>query len=310
LSSKPALLRLGGGLCVTTTVAALVFIFGDIGRININDRVILEGLGINSIAACFGFSITASVFYIKYAPSNIHRVLATIGCVVIYLGILKMGTRSVALGIPLAIFAAGLLLNLRHSPKYLLGACVALTIFIIALNVAMSSGLISSKLGDRYLGLNQVDTYTENSRINLAKWSLGYVFTKNPIGTGAGNENQVFADYKYDVSLYESHNTLLSTMTQFGILGFIILCVALGHLFYVITLIDNTSYRYFVAVLFLFITFQVLKQSLLQTRLYWIPYTVIFSFINYYFISQNNEADSDSTQKKTIAPLTMFNFTK
>ena len=221
-----------------------------------------------------------------------------------------MGTRSVGLGIPLAIFTAGLLMNLKNSPKFILGSFLAILLIIVAFNIAVSSQLITNKLADRFLGLNQVDTYTDNSRVNLAKWSLSYVLGKNPIGTGAGNENQVFADFEYKVDLYESHNTLLSTMTQFGILGFIILCCALGHLFYTIIIIDSTSYRYPIAVVFIFISFQLLKQSLLQTRLYWIPFTVIVSFINYYFISKDNKVIKDYKAVNSKVNSLKFNFVK
>ena len=298
LSNKSILLKLSSMLCFTTAAVSMVFIFGDIGRININDRVILEGLGINSISSCLGFSIAVSAFYIKYSPSKVGRLLALMGCIIIYLGILKMGTRSVALGLPLAFILAGLILNLRHSPKYLLGGGGVIIIFSISFFAAINTGLISEKLADRYLGLNKVDTYTENSRVQLAKWSLNYVYTKNPMGTGAGNEHQVFADFKYKIDLFESHNTLISTMTQFGVIGFMILMLALIYLFYSITLIKDSNYRYFVAVMFLFISFQILKQSLLQTRLYWIPYTTIFCFINCYFISIKAENENEKHNEK------------
>jgi len=279
LSNKNMLSSLSVIFSSVTSIIALVILFGEIGRLShINDRLLLEGIGINSLATSFGFTIIFSIFYLISTKSNWKKIIIIGIDLLIYLSIIKMGTRSIVLGVPLACLLGLFAMRPRKMIKSLFIFSVILIITGTIFYIAASSNLISSRLVDRYIGLAKVKTFKENSRLNLARYSFLYII-EHPTGTGVGNENRIFNDYKYKVRLFESHNTFISTMVQFGIGGLFLLILSKTIMLISIVFIGDSSHRSLCITMYFYFIICLMKASILQTRLYWIPLTILMSFI-------------------------------
>ncbi len=297
LANKELLTSLSGLMCVITSLIALIFLFGGVGRVShINDRLLLEGLGINSIATSFGFVIVFSSLYFRSCAPLLRKLCLLISNMLIYLAIILMGTRSVAFGVPFALIAAVFFLKPEFLLKHLSLAIIVAGLSVAGLLVAVHSGLISERLYERFFGLTDIQVYTKNSRVDLAKHSISYVLN-NPIGSGVGSEHKVFENYSYNVPLYESHNTYVSTMVQFGLQGFFVLLTALALFFINNIKISDPKYRYYCISLLIYFLIILLKASLLQTRLFWIPMIIMLASVEWYNRSKKRKGIPDC--KKT-----------
>lgn len=285
LSNRSALENLSALMPLATFVVAFNLMFGDVSVTTMSHhRLILEGLGINAVAISFGFVIMFSSLYLSGSAPLWKKAIIAFCNVVIYFAVLKMGTRSVALGIPLSLFVGLLFLE---SKKLLKGAGIVListTVLAITLYIAINNNLITGKLAERFTGLTEIDTYSENSRFSLISHSLSYV-ARNPHGSGVGNEHMVFKNYVYKVDLFETHNTLVSTMVQFGVIGFLIQLIAFGYLGYHAITIKNSTYRYVLLACLIYFFIQIMKGSSLQTRLFWIPMAVICGMLEFHIVN-------------------------
>jgi len=283
LADRRLLETLSALMCVVTFLVGLIVLFGDVGRVShINDRFLLEGLGINSIATSFGMVVVFSILYFRSSVTLWKKIALSAIIVVIYISILKMGTRSVAIGVPIAFILGAVISKPKKVLRYLMYTLISAALFYAVIFFAVSNQIITGRLANRFLGVSEVTTFTENSRVALAARSLSYIL-QNPIGTGVGNENVVFSKYGYRVALYEGHNTLLSTLVQFGLVGFVILITLLMFLILNIMYIKDDEYRGFCAMLCIFFFLMLMKASILQTRLYWIPFTLILASVERYF---------------------------
>lgn len=279
LADRNVLASLSGVIAIVTSLIAVILIFGGVGRIShSSDRLLLDGLGINSIASSFGFAIVFSSFYFMEEKKLWKKALLVFSTLIIYLAIIRMGTRSIAIGIPIVFCLGVLTFSLKKVIRHVLFSFVFLGIFLTSLFIAKDHGIISDKLIQRFTGLSKVSTFVNDPRAGLAKYSALY-FLNNPIGTGAGNESEVFGDFSYKIDLFESHNTFISTLVQFGLVGFLVLVVSVAFLFREVMFINDRACRFLCLILTSFFIILILKASLLQTRLYWIPLTIVFASI-------------------------------
>ncbi len=284
IASRTHINTISLSLLLFTCSLALIMLSKDVGRLsNVNDRLLFEGLGINSIATSFGLVMVLSLAFIRDNKKPVVIFIFSIANIIIFLALLKMGTRSIVLGVPLAIVLASMMTN---PTKIIRNSAITLFLFsafYYGTYFATQNDIISPRLADRFIGLFSATTYTENSRVSLAEHSLEYVLN-NPIGAGPGNEKAVFQNLNYKVQIYESHNTLISTIVQFGILGFLIQAFALAQIATFSKYIENKTDRLVFFSILIFFMISIVKASLLQTRLYWIPLVLLYSLIQYEMI--------------------------
>jgi len=292
LSKRNVLEKLSFLMTLTTSIVSVILIFGGVSVTTHSDhRIILEGLGINSIAISIGFVVIFSSVYMAGPAHVIKKIAIILLNVINFLAILKMGTRSVVIGIPLALIIGIVVTDVRFIGRYFVIIVLITGIMGGVLYYSIDHKLITGKLADRFSELNNIESYTENSRVKLANYSFK-IISEHPMGTGAGNEVLAFGDFKYKMALFESHNTFFSTMIQFGILGLSVLCVSWFFLIFQIFLIQNVILRYLSMVTLIFLLIQLLKGSMLQTRLYWIPLILIFSLIEVGLSSGSKDGSS------------------
>lgn len=280
LCDQRSMISVSVGLMVIGAMLSTLLIWGDVGRLsNQNDRILLEGLGINSIATMFGVIIIVNLSLL-YQNKNVVYIGAIIAfSVLIFFAIIKMGTRSAVLAVPLSVAMASFLSEPARFGRnvYRMGLLVMMVVAVFY--IAYEQGLMSERLLKRFIGLGEVSTYAEDGRALLAGKALEYAFLDNPIGTGLGNEGMAFSDVRYKVVLGESHNTYLSTLVQLGVLGAVIFLAALMAIFVGIQKIGDLKERLIANSLFLYLAMSLMKASLLQTRLFWIPLTLILVYL-------------------------------
>lgn len=280
LCNQRSMTSISVGLMLIGAMLSTLLIWGDIGRLSHHyDRILLDGLGINSIATMFGLIIIFSLSLLYHNKNALYIFAIMAFASLMFFAIIKMGTRSAALAVPLSIVMASFLAEPARLGKNLYKAGLLITTVFAVFYISFEQGLISEKLLKRFTGLGEVSTYAEDGRALLAAKALEYAFFENPIGTGLGNEEQAFSDVRYKVAVGESHNTYLSTLVQLGFVGAAIFLAALMAIFVGIRKITHLKEKLIASSLLLYLAMSLMKASLLQTRLFWIPLTLILVYL-------------------------------
>jgi len=235
-------------------------------------RLSFQGIGINAVAISVGFAFLLGISYFflqKGSPLKKQIVLLTLLAMLYFL--IRTGTRSAVAGVFIAIGLA-YPLSFKIKLKSLISLIIVFSVLLFAFNY-MLENYVSARIAERILSIGVEDIKT-NSRLDL--WRIGINwYNSNILGTGAGNETVAyqFIDNK------EAHNVFVSSLIQLGIPAFLMVLVAYIIIFLLIKKIKNANYKFSAFLIYFFLLVQSMKGSFLQTRLFWIPLTIVMTIV-------------------------------
>ena len=247
-----------------------------VGRLSFNN------IGLNAIAISMGYIfILASNSFHLYENEKVKRCIIYICLILIFLLILKLGTRSVLWGLVLAFILPNFIYLKK---KYIIRVLVILSAFIYAFFYLINSGYIQGRAAMRLLSFSS-DTFTNNSRVELFYKGFEW-WTNNILGTGGGNES--YAYIQMGTKNLEAHNSFMSALIQFGVPGIILLLLVVFIIYFKIYLINDKRQKILFFSLFVFFVMQLVKGSFIQTRLFWQPLTILLLMLESFKIQRNN----------------------
>lgn len=245
---------------------------GDLTR-----RLTYEGLGINAISMMLGLSIIAGLVYLHIGTKKTWKFLLIPSILIIYMAVLRTGTRSVIWGIPFSVLFTYVFVSGRKFYKYWALGALFVAIFAGGLAFAKVNNFVMGQLADRIFYFVQYPQDVRyNTRYSLWSDALEW-YLDNPMGTGPGSENEMSkALAGHDL---EAHNTFVSTLLQANIVGLGLLILAIAVLGVKAIQIRIPSYRIAAILSFTYVLIQLNKGSALQTRLFWFPIVLVFILV-------------------------------
>ena len=261
-------------------IAYYTLFFGTALVLNVdeaNKRLALEGIIINSFAGALGMVVTSAFVYWNTSKKHATVFLVFVFCIpAIIMVILKCGTRSVFIGIPLLLFFVSIVNYwksiYRILPKLIFVAVIGMLAFIWA----TKNDMIGEKIVDRLFLINLSDI--EESRIGL--WRIGITsYLQSPLGTGMGGEYTFLT--MTDVG--EAHNTFISVMLQTSIIGFILYIIPFFIILKKIWKISDTSMRFGALLIYSSIFVQACRSTLIHNRFLWFYLIIACLFIEIIF---------------------------
>ena len=244
-------------------------------------RLSFNNIGLNAIAISLGyiFILALNSFHL-FENEKVKRCIIYICLILIFLLILKLGTRSVLWGLVLAFILPNFIYLKR---KNIIRILVILSAFIYAFFHLINTGFIQGRAATRLL-LFGSDTFTNNSRVELFNKGFEW-WTNNILGSGGGNES--YAYIQMGTKNLEAHNTFMSALIQFGIPGIILLLLVVSIIYFKIYLIKDKRQKILFFSFFIFFVMQLVKGSFIQTRLFWQPLTILLLMLESFKIQRN-----------------------
>lgn len=259
-------------------------------------RMSFTRIGVNAVAISISYSFIFSIMYLIFINRiNIRTIIIFSLSFIMLIFLIRTGTRSGIIGVFISV-GLGYLLSYKFNLRHLLKFSFIFFLIIFSFNYIIDN-IVSERIATRILSIN-LESINENSRIAI--WNLATEwYSNNVLGTGAGNEAQVFN--KFNVK--EAHNVYISSMLQLGMIGLLILVLAMAKIFLKLINIRNPNYKFLAMTTFLFLLIQTMKGSFIQTRLFWIPIILVMTIavidIKKYRANSQNENNSlcRNTQK-------------
>lgn len=267
--------------CVVGAIIAQMSLMGMFseGELSVEHRITFSGIGLNAVAISIGFTFILGITGLFNKLITLEkRILLIISCSVIFYFLLRTGTRSSIFGVFLAL-GISYVLSYNLSFKNISVIIFLFLIMFFSFNYVLDN-IIEGGLGEHIMSVGAKDIES-NSRKRL--WEIAFDwFSKNILGTGAGNEYVAYTNS----SSKEAHNIFISALLQLGFVGFILILMIISRIAYLLFTIKNNLHKFTGLSLFVFLVLQMIKGSFLQNRIFWIPVTLIFSI---YLLDKKNK---------------------
>jgi len=260
------------------TGSLFILVSGIATRAEAEHRLALAGLGVNTLGVSLGLFIIVAIGLLVFRRSILFVAISSASSLIMMATLLRTGTRSPLVAIPLSLILGSLLVYRKQVHKTLI-----LTIFVSLLIGgvfvwSLKSGFVRGDLRDRILSIFESKTFSENVRLSLWKESLN-IYSKNPFGVGPGNE--IYAFYKFSTSgrsALESHNTFFSVLIEYNIFGLLIFVIAMMWVAIKIFTIKIKPLKLIAIMIFIYLMFNSMKGSIVGNRLMWQPTMLILIF--------------------------------
>ena len=270
--NRRAVIQLFGVIVVFTLTSSVytTFVESEIVREDSAGRLLLQTIGINSLAIQFGFGILSAIAYLVLGKSKRMKIVTLFCIVAIAVGTMKTGTRAVFIGIPLSLIGAAIITYKRNKKSYLMRTALILVVLSGAYLFATERGIVKEEVSERLMSTMDNDIYTSNIRIELLRQGMIY-YLNNPLGSGIGAEEVAYTKSTQN----ESHNTFLSVLIQVNIVGLLIFIGVFIVEGITILRIKDNAWRFVAVAMMIFLLIQMLKGSLLVARVFWFPLLLI-----------------------------------
>lgn len=258
-------------LAIGCTAGGLVALVSGVAvRSAVDRRLALAGIGVNTFAMSVGFGVVATIALAIQRRTLRVILLATVTTIGMTLVTLRTGTRSVVIGVPLAVACGAVVGYGWRLHKVMLVGFVAALISGGSVFWAVQSGFITGDLRDRVLGTFAEETYVSNVRWELWSDALS-ISARYPMGVGAGNEPIAFSRHVTAQGALESHNTFLTALIEYNLVGLCIFVAALVCLMRATLRMRDRSVRTGATMLIAYTLFNAMKVSTLENRVFWQP---------------------------------------
>jgi O-antigen ligase len=227
-----------------------------------SQRLGFQSISVNSIATIWSIGFIVAIFNLKLEKNIAMKLFYFLLCIVIFFFIMRTGTRSTFIGVPISLVVACLLIYRNNFIKiipFLLGLSI---VFVLAFYFSIN--FLDERIIERlFFDFNDMSS---NSRFEL--WTVGFNwYSNNLLGSGFGSESIAM-----DGLQTESHNTFISVMIQTSIIGLIFFCI--GYFSFGLSIILSKDYksdviRLLVLTLFIFFSIQLMKGTLHTSRMFW-----------------------------------------
>jgi len=258
-------------------IGGMFMLYGDATvRSTSEFRLAVGGIGINSVAVSVGTAVMAAMGLVMLRRSPLMIAIA-IGCtIVLMLVVLRTGTRSVLLGIPIAVVAGAAVGYWRKFHKLLLISVVVGVISGGSLYWASTSDFVRGKLRDRLFSSFETETFESNVRLTLWLEALQF-YVRNPLGVGAGNESVAVALTRGGYGPLEAHNSFVSVLIEYNVIGLGLFSLAIFFTGWSALRIRDPALRAAATMMFVFAVLQALKGSIQENRLLWLPLMIVLA---------------------------------
>jgi O-antigen ligase len=243
-----------------------------------DSRTHFAGTGTNAVSITVGLAVVGCIALLPLRRSLFTIAVTLTTSIPMLLATLRTGTRSVLIGVPLAVAFGACLSYWRKLGRLFLLLLIVGGLSGGSLYWAVQADFITGRLRERLLGVFEADTYETNVRLNL--WSEAFeLYIKNPIGAGAGNEPLMTEASRGGYGATEAHNTYLSILLEYNVIGLGVILLAMGYLGWGIVRTEDLGLRASAAMLFTFCILSSLKGSQQDTRLFWQPVCLSIAFV-------------------------------
>ncbi|MGE5402255.1 MAG: O-antigen ligase family protein [Ignavibacteriales bacterium] len=253
------------------------------------DRVLYGNLSINAISTNLGLCFIAGIAYWNISGKSLSKYLLIPLLVLLFIAILKTGTRSVIFGVPAAILIPFMIYSGRKFLKYWIAALIYIAAILFVFEFLSSNGMITGTLYKRIVSGIGNNNKSDDIRMNLLKNGLEW-YTENPLGCGPGSINEINIVYHGD---REAHNTFVSTLLQTGLFGLLLLVSPLIYLFIAASRIRLQPFRISAIMINIYFVMQLNKGSTLQTRIFW--FQLLFCLLMIKVGAQESSSGSQNT---------------
>jgi O-antigen ligase len=261
-------------------IGSLIILFGHVSiHFNSYDRLDFSGVGVESVALSISLGIISAVTLIAVSKSVRMTIICSLSLIIMYIVLLRTGTRSALIGVPLSIMLAGLIVYWQKIKKLAL-VLAGVILFGMIIYGAINYGYITGELVDRVSSMGKNDTYSHNVRWKL--WGVGIkTYLQHPLGVGPGHEMYYFKENAVKAGLYpgESHNTFISVLIEYGPIGLLLFLLGLTFLAYKSLSIKNPSFRFAALLCLIFCISQITKVTSHTARTFWQPITFVMILI-------------------------------
>jgi len=258
-------------ICVGAFLGGMYALFSGVAVRSASEaRLAVRGTGINTLAVSAGIGAVAAIALMVQRRTPGVLLVAITSTIGITLLLLRTGTRSAILGVPMAVAIGAVLAYWRKAHKLVLITIVMATISGGTLYWALETGFIEGKLRDRVMGVFETSAYETNERWDLWEEALR-IYLRNPIGTGAGNEALGYMELRGGYGSLESHNTFISVLLQYNVVGlglFMTFCILL---FRGLLHVKDPAVKAGAAMLLAYVLLNALKGSSVENRMLWQP---------------------------------------
>lgn len=240
-------------------------------ELNPEHRLSFTGIGINAVAVSIGFAFLMGISYLFLKKQKrINIIIVLVFSLLMFYFLIRTGTRSAIIG---ALISLGIayLLSFSIKPKYFLRFALLLTLLFFVFNYIIIEKYVSERIATRIVEVSVDDL---DSRFNLWQFGINW-YSNNIFGAGAGNEEVAY----HSVHQKEAHNIFVSSLIQLGIPGFLIILFVSAKLFFIISKIKNSSYKFVAHLIYFFLIMQMMKGTFLQNRIFWIPLIIIMTIV-------------------------------
>ncbi len=257
---------------VGTACIFALFFGGDVIRGEIDQRLKLQGVGVNSFAINIGFAIIVGIGYLIDGKKRFAKILAIVCILFCILTCFRTGTRSVFIGLPFALFFGVVFAYRQKLSRLILALTVIGLLGLIGYELGASIGVVGTRTWDRLLTSTDSNTYMKDERLNI--WSNGFYYFKNhPFGSGIGGEEYAF-DQIATVANGEAHNTYLSMLFETSVPGFLLLVGFVGMTGKQLLSCRCANLQFLGISVWVYVFLQSMKGTILDVRIFWLPIAV------------------------------------
>lgn len=253
-------------------------------------RLELAGVVVNALAFSLGTAMLAAIALFVLRKSVITLVIAAFSTISMLLVSLRTGTRSVVIGVPIAVMFGLLLGYWRKVHKlFFIGILVAV-LFGVSLYWALQTGFIAGELRERMVGIFGVEWIRNNIRLELWREAL-QMYAQNPLGTGAGGERSAYLMWGITRALW-AHNIFLSILIEYNVIGLGIFLTALSTLVVALLRVKDPALRCAAGMILGFCLLTSMKVTMHETRIFWQPIMLVMVMIETGFREQGRSIEA------------------
>jgi hypothetical protein len=254
------------------------------------ERLMLAGMDVNALADSTGLAIVAAVALLALRRSVITIPVVIVSIIGMSLVALRMGTRAVVVGVPLAVIAGMLLGYWRKVHKLFIYSVFVILLLGSSMWWALQTGFISGNLRERVLGVFESQTYQTNVRTELWKDAL-QIYLEKPQGAGPGNEPLAYLTFSKTLAL-ESHTVFFSVLVEYNLIGLAIFLGGFFALVIAVLRIRDPALRCGAGMVLAYCFLTAMATSILETRFFWQPIMLTMMIVETDFRTRSSPLDS------------------
>lgn len=269
-------------------VSVMALILMGSGNLNTNRAIAFQGQNPNGFSRTIGIAFLMLIYSISSEYFNRNSIINYIGAIITGLSVILAVSRGTYLALVISLLLLFMGGKQKHKFRTIFFFILLLGVFVLLFQGFFKESILPRLIGYQDLGGRNTIWFVATQMIKENFW----------LGVGFGNFPDVYGSYSIVLRGWYansgSHNVYIRIISELGVFGLLFfVSFQLSILKEILRLFKNSSVKYFLLSLFVYLLVGGMSTDLLLDKAYWFSFGLIIAFISVRkrYLQKSNPAD-------------------